>query len=198
MLAEAEAHMNFCSHPFILKEGEDKVAQQKKTKGVREHCNLSPDDIVVIEADDLVSIGDEANTETVFEVDNNVHKDDNLADDDVSRMSDHEGSNDKDSEEDKIIVAPEDKDDADIHMEDSSVDDHDSAFSTKADLNNLVKGRCKIGHDFTASDKARIRKLEKEKEMMEDVMTKKVRDMEFEFEEKMNGIFKCLRKKERK
>lgn len=66
MSTEAAAFLNFGSSPFILNDGKVKVDCQKKTKGVIACRNLKPDDIGGIEADDLASIRDKTNAETVF------------------------------------------------------------------------------------------------------------------------------------
>jgi hypothetical protein len=80
MSAEAAAMLNFGSSPFILKAREDKQTRQKKEKGVIERGNLRPEDIRGVEADDLASLGDVSNTETVFDVSDDEYEDDDIED----------------------------------------------------------------------------------------------------------------------
>jgi hypothetical protein len=115
MSAEAAAELNFGSSPFVLKEGKDKAARQKS---VIQRSHIPTEDIGGVDADDLKSVGDASNTETVFG--NDEDDDDEYAeyeDDDVSMMSDNEGFEEAQGMEEE---------------------DADSAFSTKADLDDLA------------------------------------------------------------
>jgi hypothetical protein len=99
-------------------------------------------------------LGDESNTETVFEVDEDEYEHDDLEDDDVSRLGEDKGfSKESDGEESTVGQDRggdddvEDGRDEDVEMEDSfkskfhrNGNDQDSAFSTKVSLDSLKKG----------------------------------------------------------
>jgi hypothetical protein len=113
MSPEAAALLNFGSSPFILNEGEDKASRQKtETKGVISRGNIKPDEIGGMDADDLASLGDETNAQTVFpdKDDEDEYEDDDL-DDDVSSMGDNDFEDD--IEEDNENTVAQDEDDGD-------------------------------------------------------------------------------------
>jgi hypothetical protein len=190
MSPEAAAMLNFGSSPYILKDGEDKKSRQKREEGVIERGNLHPDDIGGVEADDLASLGNESNTETVF----NADEDDNIEDDDVSCLDDEDGFEEDDGDE--STVAQEQESDEDVEMEEESGDDSDkdSAFSTKSGLDKLKKGGRKICEDSSVSDNEiihrenMIRRLEQEKVDMQAAFDERMKQMEIEMHQKMQAM----------
>jgi hypothetical protein len=196
MTPEAAAMLNFGSSPFILKDGEDKQSRQKKERGVIERGNLRHDDIGGVEADDLASLGDVSNTETVFEVDGEEYDEDDVEDDDVSCLDDEEVFGEY-NDDDESTVGQEKESDDDVEMEDESgeeEDDQDSAFSTKSGLDKLKNGGRKIGVDTNESDKEiirrgnEIRRLEKEKAVMQAAFEVRMKQMEIEMQQKMQAM----------
>jgi hypothetical protein len=138
MSAEAAAELNFGSSPFVLKEGEDKATRQKS---VIQRSHIPTEDIGGVDADDLKSVGDASNAETVFG--NEEDDDDEYAeyeDDDVSMMSDNEGFEEAQGMDDESTVHNGDsEEETDEEMcEEKEEEDADSAFSTKADLDDLA------------------------------------------------------------
>lgn len=189
MSPEAAALLNFGSSPFILKEGEDKASRQKtETKGVISRGNIKPNEIGGMDADDLVSLRDESNAQTVFqdEDDEDEYEDDDV-DDNVSSMGDED-----DIEDDEENTVAQDDEDGDEYMEDAGEDDDgDSAFSTvdsrRKDLDGLkesgrsVRGEADEGDSRARIDVAlhdRIEELEEEKLLMQQDMKQKVSALE--------------------
>jgi hypothetical protein len=192
MSPEAAASLNFGSSPFILKEGEDKASRQKtETKGVISRGNIKPDEIGGMDADDLLSLGDESNAHTVFqdEDDEDEYEDDDL-DDDVSSMGDDIFEDDMEDDEENTVAQDDDK--GDEYMEDAGDnDDDDSAFSTvdsrRKDLDgHKESGRTVRGEADEAASRARIdaalrdwiEELEEEKLLMQQNMNQKVSTLE--------------------
>jgi hypothetical protein len=192
MSPEAATSLNFGSSQFILKEGEDKASRQKtETKGVISRGNIKPDEIGGMDADDLLSLGDESNAHTVFqdEDDEDEYEDDDL-DDDVSSMGDDIFEDDMEDDEENTVAQDDDK--GDEYMEDAGDnDDDDSAFSTvdsrRKDLDGLKEsGRTVRGEADEAASRARIdaalrdwiEELEEEKLLMQQNMNQKVSTLE--------------------
>ena len=183
MSAEAAAELNFGNSPFVLKDGEDKAARQKKERGVIQRGNIRPEEIGGMDADDLQSVGDESNAETVFVSDEDEEEFEEYEDDDVSMMSDNEGFEDDEDESTVQQEAGSDEDDADEMEEDAKEDD--SAFSTKAGLDDLATSGRKVRGD--AEDelkqreeqmKAEVAAMKKENEETKLKMANQAKEME--------------------
>lgn len=170
MSAEAAAELSFGNSPFVLKEGEDKASRQQKEKAIIQRGNIKPDEIGGVDADDLQSVGDESNAETIFISDEDEEEYEDYEDDDVSMMSDNEGF-DEDGDE-STVQREYSESEEDDEMEDMAKDE-DSAFSTKAGLDGLAaKGR-KIGNDDAAAAA-----WEEEKAAAKRVLAEKAKEME--------------------
>ena len=199
MSPEAAALLNFGNSPFILKDGEDKASRhQTETKGAISRGNIKPDEIGGIDADDLASVGDMSNAQTVFndEDDDDEYEDDDL-DDDVSSMGEEEYEEFSDDEEETVV--PDDEDD-DAMEDELHGGDADSAFSTvngrKKDLDGLKeKGRDIRRDEREEALKERIEELEVEKKQMEEQMNRKVSALEQMFQSQMDDLMKKLAEK---
>jgi hypothetical protein len=185
MSAEAAAEFNFGNNPFVLKEGEDKAARQKREKGIIQRGNIRPEEIGGVDADDLYSVGDESNAETIFVSDEDEEVYDDYEDDDVSMMSENEGFED---DGDESTVQPNesgsDIEEEDEEMEDEA-DEEDSAFSTKAGLDDLAARGRKVRGDGAEELKHREKQMkddaaafEHEKSTARQDMAKKAKEME--------------------
>lgn len=198
MSAEAVAFLNFGSSPFILKEGEEKAQHHKSTKGMIECRNLKPDDIGGMEADDLASLGEESNAETVFKSteDGEEYEDYDMEDDEISKISDNEEFDGEQESDDESTKAPQEESD-DKEMGTASDNDHDSTESTKAsckDLDNLVRGGWKVRGD--AKYAQRLEALYEEKAKAEEAMNQCLHEIEAKFEERMAKAMVQLKMKE--
>jgi hypothetical protein len=177
MSPEAAAMLNFGNSPFILKEGEDKASCQKtKTKGVISRGNIKPDEIGGMDADDLASLGEESNAQTVFqdEDDEDEYEDDDL-DDDVSSMGDDDFEGDIEDYDENTVAQDEEDGDEDMNKV-SEEDDDDSAFepvdSSHKDLDGLKEsGRSVRGEDSRACVDAALLELEEEKLVIQKSMS---------------------------
>ena len=199
MSPEAAALLNFGSSPFILKDGEDKASRHKtETKGVISRGNIKPDEIGGMDADDLASVGDMSNAQTVLidDDDEAEYEDDDL-DDDVSSMGDEVYDDYSDDEEETVVK----DDEADEYMEeDLNGGDDDSAFSTVDGRQQDLDGLKEQGRDIHrgAREEAlrdRIEELEEEKKLMEEQMNQKVSALEQMFQSQMNELMTKLAKK---
>jgi hypothetical protein len=206
---EAAAFLNFGNSPFILNEGESKDAHHTKKKGVIQRGNLKPEDIGGVDADDLESVGDVSNAKTVFckgeESDDEEY--DSNEDDGVSRLSDDEEFDVDDDDDEKTInqdfLNDSDEDDMDVQED----DDHDSAFSTKVDLDDLKKGGRRVRRDSDANYLRRIQELEERKKAAEEKLKAeqmaaeqkaqdRMKEMEALFDENMKTVLRRLKVKE--
>lgn len=172
MSAEAAAELSFGNSPFVLKDGEDKAARQKKEKAVIQRGNIKPDEIGGVDADDLQSVGDVSNAETIFISDEDDEEYEEY-EDDVSMMSDNEGFEEDDGDESTVQKEGSESED-DEEMEES-VEDEDSAFSTKAGLDGLAARGRKIGTDGAAAAAAA---WEQEKAAAREELSAKAKEME--------------------
>lgn len=198
MSAKAAAFLNFGNSLFILREGESKDARKNKAKGVIQRGNLKPEDIGGTEVDDLESLGDTSNAQTVFQDDDDDYEDDNIDkdDDDVSRLSEEEYE-EGDDEDEKMVNQDYGEDSDDVEMKKGSDDeDHDSAYSTKADLDELKKGGRRVCRDSTANYAKRIQELEEEKRLAEERMAQRVKEMESAFDANMSTMMARLKRRE--
>jgi hypothetical protein len=118
MSAKAAAFLNFGNSPFILGGGESKDARKNKAKGVIQRGNLKPEDIGGTDVDDLESLGDTSNAQTVFQDDDDDYEDDDIDkdDDDVSRLSEEEYE-EGDNEDEKTVNQDYGEDSDDVEME---------------------------------------------------------------------------------
>lgn len=130
MSAEAAAELNFGNSPFVLKDGENKTSRQKKEKAFIQRGNIRPEEIRGVYADDLQSVGDESNAETIFISEEDEEEYEDYEDDEVSMMSDNEGFEDDGDESTVQKEGSESDEDEDEEMVDAA-EDGDSAFSTK-------------------------------------------------------------------
>jgi hypothetical protein len=165
MSAEAAAELNFGNSPFVLKEGEDKASRQKKDKGVIQRGNTRPDELGGMDADDLQSVGDESNADTIFISDEDEEEYEDYEDDDVSVMSDNEGF-EGDGDESTIQQESGSDEEEDEDMEDAAEDD-DSAFSTKVGLDDLATSGRKVRGDGAEELKLREEQVEAEAAALE-------------------------------
>ena len=160
--------------------------------------NIKPDEIGGMDADDLASVGDMSNAQTVLIDDDDAseYEDDDL-DDNVSSMGDEEYDDYSDDEEETVVK----DDEANECMEEElNGGDDDSAFSTvdgrQKDLDGLKeKGRDIRRYEREEALKDRIEELEEEKKLMEEQMNRKVSALEQMFQSQMNELMKKLAKK---
>jgi hypothetical protein len=151
--------------------------------------------------DDLKSLGDQSNAQTVFNDDDeegDEYEDDDL-DDDVSSMGDDDFEDYSDDEEEETVVEDGEDDDDDAEVEPKGGDD-DSAFSTvdgrKQDLDGLKEKGRDIRRDAREEAlKDRIEELEEEKKQMEEQMNQKVAALEQMFHSQMGELMKKLAEK---
>lgn len=183
MSAEAAAELNFGNSPFVLKDGEDKASRQKKEKGVIQRGNIRPDELGGMDADDLQSVGDESNADTIFISDEDEEDYEDYEDDDVSMMSDNEGF-EGDGDESTVQQESGSEEDENEAMEEDA-DDGDSAFSTKAGLDDLAASGRKVRGNSAEDLKRREDKveaeaaaLEKEKAIARQKMAAQAKEME--------------------
>jgi hypothetical protein len=66
MSAEFVAELNFGNSPFVLKDGENEASRQKKENMFIQRGNIRPEEIGGVDADDLQSVGNKSNAETIF------------------------------------------------------------------------------------------------------------------------------------
>ena len=184
---------------FILGEGESKDARKKKAKGVIQRGNLKPEDIGGTDVDDLESLGDTSNAQTVY-IDEDSgseaeYSDDD--DDDVSKLSEEEYE-DESNDEERTVDKDYGEESEDEEMEEESHDDdHYSAFSTKSDLEDLKRGGRRVRRDSEANYIKRIQELEEEKRLAEERMQAKVKELEDKFNHNMAKVLTRLHSKER-
>lgn len=164
--AEAAAELNFGNSPFVLKDGEDKVSRQKKEKGVIQRGNIRPDELGGMDADDLQSVGDESNADTIFISDEDEEDYEDYEDDDVSVMSDNEGF-EREGDESTVQQESGSEEEENEAMEEDA-DDGDSAFSTKAGLDDLAASGRKVREDSAEELKRREDKVEAEAAALEE------------------------------
>jgi hypothetical protein len=147
--SEAAAFLNFGNSPFILGEGESKDARKQKAKGVIQRGNLKPEDIGGTDVDDLESLGDTSNAQTVYQDDEaaSEEEDSEEDDDDVSKLSEDEYEDESEDDEHTVNKDYGEESDDEKMEEESYVDDHDSAFSTKAGLDDLKRGGRRVRRD---------------------------------------------------
>lgn len=199
--AEAAAFLNFGNSPFILQEGESKDSRKKKKeKGVITRGNLKAGQLGGKEADDLESLGDTSNAETVFrhsqEDDDQDEYDED--DDDISRLSDEDEFDIEQDDDDEHTVNGEadySSEEEDEEMEEEDEDD-DSAFSTKSGLDDLKRSGRQVRRDSDTAYLKRIRELEEEKRLAEERMERRVKEMESIFDANMATVMERLKKKE--
>ena len=159
MTAEAAAEFNFGNSPFVLKEGEDKASRQKREKGVIQRGNIRPEEIGGVDADDLYSVGDVSNAETIFVSEEDDDDYEEYDDDEVSMMSENEGFED---EGDESTVQPDDSgsdEEEDSEMSDNNEDEEDSAFATKAGLDDLAARGRKVRGDSAEQPKCQGKQM---------------------------------------
>jgi hypothetical protein len=179
MSAEAAAELNFGNSPFVLKDGEDKATRQKKERGVIQRGNIRPEEIGGMDADDLQSVGDESNAETVFVSDEDEVDYEDYEDDDVSMMSDSEGFEDEGDE--STVHEGTGKSDDESEDMDESMEEDDSAFSTKAGLDDLAARGRKVREDESEEEKRRekrMQELEKESREAKEKMAAQAKEMQ--------------------
>jgi hypothetical protein len=172
MSAEAAAELNFGNSPFVLKEGEDKATRREKEKAVIQRGNIRPEEIGGVDADDLQSVGEESNADTIFISDEDEEEYEDYDEDDVSMMSDNEGFEDDGDENTVQKEGSGTDEDEDEEMEDNA-EDGDSAFSTKAELDGLAARGRKIRDDDAAAAA-----WEEEKAAAREEMAVKAKEME--------------------
>lgn len=209
--AEAAAFLNFGNSPFILQEGESKDARHAKKKGVVQRSNLKPDEIGGVDADDLESVGDVSNAKTVFQKGEESEDEDygsgDEEDDGISRLSDDEEFDIESSDDDEKTINHDFLNESDDEEMEDYDDDHDSAFSTKPDLDDLKEGGRKVRRDSDANFLRRIRELEAEKKAAEQKlqeeraaseqkMNDRMRELENTFETNLNAVLARLKKRE--
>lgn len=127
--SDAASRLRFGTSPFILRTGEEKENRIKPPDVQR--SNLDVGDIGGKEFDDMKSVGDQSDTETVWEEDYDEEED--FEDDDVSAMGDDDGfeqGGDSDDEETRNEDDRYGGDDDDDEDTEGGVDD-ESACSTK-------------------------------------------------------------------
>ena len=179
MSAEAAAELNFGNSPFVLKDGKDKATRQKKERGVIQRGNIRPEEIGGMDADDLQSVGDESNAETVFVSDEDEVDYEDYEDDDVSMMSDSEGFEDEGDE--STVHEGTGKSDDESEDMDESMEEDDSAFSTKAGLDDLAARGRKVREDESEEEKRRekrMQELEKESREAKEKMAAQAKEMQ--------------------
>ena len=194
---EAAAYLNFGNSPFILQDGENKDARHVKKKGVIQRGNMKPDEIGGVEADDLESVSDVLNAKTVFNKGDSEDEEENSDEDDgISRLSDdEEGDIEEDDDDEKTVNHDYFSESDDEEMEDGT-QDHDSAFSTKADLDDLKEGGRRVRRDSDSNYFRRIQQLEEEKRAAEQCMKDRMKEMETLFDENMKTVLARLKSKE--
>lgn len=89
--SDSASRLRFGMSPFILRTGEDKESRIKPPSVQR--ADLNAGDIGGRDYDDLKSVGDQSDTETVFEDDYDYE---DYEDDDVSEMGEEDGFEDND------------------------------------------------------------------------------------------------------
>jgi hypothetical protein len=119
--SDAATRLHFGTSPFILRTGEEKEARIKPTEV--QHSNLGVGDIGGKDVDDMKSVGDQSDTETVWEDydDNEVFEGDDVSemgDDDGLDNDAEEGSDDKATRnnEDRYGDGDDDGDEMDMQM----------------------------------------------------------------------------------
>jgi hypothetical protein len=83
-----------------------------------------------------------------------------------------------------------------VTTEEASDEDHDSAFSTKADLDDLKEGGRRVRRDSGANYTKHIQELEEEKRLAEERMAQRVKEMEEAFEANMSTVMARLKRRE--
>ena len=179
---EAAAFLNFGSNPYILNEGEDKVSRQKSQKAAISRWNLAPKDVGGVDAEDLDSVGDESNAETVVKRKKNAEEDSSSdEEDDVSQMSEDE--NQSSSDESTVAQAKGSGEDSDEEEYEDYVvgSDDDSTFSTKAgreELDSLKEQGKKIGEETAREYQEKIEAMENERQAEKEAMNARMAELE--------------------
>ena len=194
---EAAAYLNFGNSPFILQDGENKDARHVKKKGVIQRGNMKPDEIGGVEADDLESVGDVSNAKTVFNKGDSEDEEENSDEDDgISRLSDDEEFDIEEEDDDEKTVNHNYFSESDDEEMEDGAQDHDSAFSTKADLDDLKEGGRRVRRDSDSNYLRRIQQLEEEKRAAKQRMQDRVKEMETLFDENMKTVLARLKSRE--
>eukprot|EP00956_Cyclotella_meneghiniana_P008014 scaffold10676_cov49-Cyclotella_meneghiniana.AAC.5 len=179
---EAAAFLNFGSNPYILNEGEDKVSRQKRQKAAISRGNLAPKDVGGVDAEDLDSVGDESNAETIVKRKKKTEEDSSSdEEDDVSQMSEEEEPSS--SDESTVAQAKRSGEDSDEEEYEDYIigSDEDSAFSTKAgreDLDSLKEQGKKIGEDTAREYQEKIKAMEMDRQEEKDAMNARMAELE--------------------
>jgi hypothetical protein len=119
-----------------------------------------------MDADDLQSVGDESNADTIFISDEDEEDYEDYEDDDVSVMSDNEGF-EREGDESTVQQESGSEEEENEAMEEDA-DDGDSAFSTKAGLDDLAASGRKVREDSAEELKRREDKVEAEAAALEE------------------------------
>jgi hypothetical protein len=163
-----------------LQEGETKDARKKKENGFITRSNIKTGQMGGKDADDLESLGDMSNAETVFREETGKADEEYEEDDDVSKLSGEDEFDVEDDEDEHTVHGDyeeySEEEDEDEEMED--YEDGDSAFSTKSGLEDLKRRGRKVRRDSDAAYCSRIEELEKEKRQAEERMAQRVKEME--------------------
>ena len=211
MGSEAAKMLNFGKSPFILKPGETELAPARREKAKITGSNLQAGQYGGKNEDDLHSIGDESNAETVFKA---AEESSDEESDGISEYGDDEDMGDEIASEDEDTVGGEEESESDEELSDVSMDgeaesncstkagrmtvdeasavsDDDSGFSTvdgrakasRASLDDLKMGGRKVrGDDDDPS--ARIEELMAEQKAAHE---KQLEDMRREFEARLQA-----------
>eukprot|EP00956_Cyclotella_meneghiniana_P008542 scaffold11579_cov40-Cyclotella_meneghiniana.AAC.7 len=124
--SDAANMLNFGTSPFILKEGETELASVRKQRAKITGSNIEAGmKGGICEDDDLASIREESNAETVYRASLKYKVDE---EDDISEYGDEEDDEEFPSSDDESTVYRK-SDESD----ESDPDDEDTAFSTKAE-----------------------------------------------------------------
>lgn len=181
--SDAASRLRFGTSPFILRTGEDKESRIKPPSVQR--SDLKAGDLGGRDFDDLKSVGDQSDTETVFE---DYNEYDDYGEDDVSEMGDDDGFDNEDddgvseaeqtrNEEDRYGAHGSAVSDDDEVMDDG---DEDSGFSTKASGRYTQK---KSDTDAT------VQALLAENQRLRDESSRKLAEMESKFMEMLHAKY---------
>jgi hypothetical protein len=171
--SDAAARLRFGTSPFILRTGEEKESRIKPPAVQR--SNLDVGDIGGKEFDDMKSVGDQSDTETVWEED--YDEDGDFEDDDVSAMGEDDGfeqggeSDDEETRNEDDRYGCDDDDDEDTE----GLDDDDSACSTK------YSGR--YAKSKSSRFNATVESLLQENQRLRDENSRNLAEMEAKFME---------------
>jgi hypothetical protein len=179
--SDAASRLRFGTSPFILRTGEDKEARIKPPAVQR--SNLGVGDIGGRDFDDMKSVGDQSDTETVWEDDYDEEED--FKDNDVSAMGDDDGFDQGEDEasDDEATCNDDERygNEGDDEEDDDTVENDDSVCSTKAS-GRYAKGK-------NSSVNATVQSLLEENQRLRDENSRRLAEMEAKFMEMLYNSY---------